>query len=70
MIMTGSAKQNNTISGGSRGLEVCLRNIQAEPFKIYQPTYSYLCYFDDRDISTSEFVIYCLLSHHILIPNE
>ena len=32
-IMTGSAIQNNTNNGGSRGLEVCLRR----PFKNSQP---------------------------------
>ena len=37
-IMTGSAIQNNIINGGSRGLEVCLRRIQAETFKNSQPT--------------------------------
>ena len=37
--MTGSATQNNTINGGSGGLEVCLRSIPAEPFKNSQPTF-------------------------------
>ena len=83
-IMTGLAIQNNTINGGSRGLEVCLRSIPAEPFKNSQPTYffffflftflikgrlSFVC-FDDREISTSEIVICSLSSHHILTPNE
>ena len=88
-IMTGSAiqkkkkkKKKNTINGGSRGLEVCLKSIAAEPFKNSQPTYfsflftflikgrlSFVC-FDDREISTSEIVICSLLSHHILTLNE
>ena len=59
---------------------MCLRSIPAEPFKISQQTYSFfkfffsdqrnLVCFDDREISTSEIVIFCLLSHHILTPNE
>ena len=81
--MMGSTIHNNTISGGSRGLEVCLRSIRAEPFKKSQPTYSslflffslfwskvsFVC-FEDREISTSEIVICSILSHHILTPNE
>ena len=82
-IMTESAIQNNTINGGSRGLEVCLRSIPAEPFKNSQPTFvflflftflikgrlSFVC-FDDREISTPEIVICSLSSHYILTPNE
>ena len=81
-IMTGSAIQNNTINGGSRGLEVYLRRILAEPFKNFQITYFFFLftflikdrlsfvYFDDREISTSEIVICSLSSHHTLTPNE
>ena len=72
----------NTPSGGYKGLEMCLRSIPAEPFKILnQLTYSYLFIFfsdqrnlfvcfDDREISTWEIVTCSLLSHYILTPNE
>ena len=77
--MTGSAIQNNTSIGGSRGLEVCLRSVPAKPFKNSQPTYSssffnflinvsFVCV-DDREISTSEIVTCSLMLHHILTPN-
>ena len=48
-IMTGSAIQNNTINGGSRGLERCLRSIPAEPVKSSQPTYFlFVFHFSDK----------------------
>ena len=47
-IMTGSAIQNNTINGGSRGLEVCLRSIPTEPFKNSQPTFLFPFHFSDQ----------------------
>ena len=80
--MTGSAIQNNTINDGSRGLEVGLRSIQAEPFKTFSTNLffssffffhfskvSFVCFYD-REISTSEIVICSLLSLHILTHNE
>ena len=43
--MTGPAIQNDTITGGSRDLEVYLRSIPAEPFKNSQPTFSSFFFF-------------------------
>ena len=48
-IMMGSAIQNNTINGGSRGLEVYFRSIPAEPFKNSQATYFFFSFhFSDQ----------------------
>ena len=69
--MTGSAVQNNTVSGGSRSLEACLRN----PLKILSQLvpfvfFTFLIKGIFREIRTWEIVICSLLSHHILTPNE
>ena len=77
--MTGVAIQNNTINGGSWGLEVCLEASKLNPLKILnQHSFSFFFHFSDqwyllyasKEISTTEIVICSLLSHHILTPNE